>query len=43
VPDAVTADRGYDQVSVEVDLNQLGVELVAIPRNGQLGYGADTC
>jgi IS5 family transposase len=37
VPDAVTADRGYGQASVEIELNQLGVELVSIRRKGQPG------
>ena len=32
VPRAVTADRGYGQPDVERDLNGLGVQTVAIPR-----------
>src|SRR2546421_415195 len=32
VPRAVTADRGYGQLSVERDLQELGVRTVAIPR-----------
>jgi transposase, IS5 family len=35
VPDAVTADRGYGQSSVDDDLHQLGIDLVAIPRKGK--------
>ena len=37
VPDAVTADRGYGQTSVDEALAELGVELVAILRKGQPG------
>ena len=37
VPDAVTADRGYGQTSVDTDLAELGVDLVAILRKGQPG------
>jgi IS5 family transposase len=37
VPDAVTADRGYGQTSVDTELAELGVELVAILRKGQPG------
>jgi IS5 family transposase len=37
VPNAVTADRGYGQASVDEALAELGVELVAIPRKGQPG------
>jgi len=37
VPHAVTADRGYGQASVEVELTDLGVELVAILRKGKPG------
>jgi len=37
VPDAVTADRGYGQASVDADLAKLGVELVAILRKGKPG------
>lgn len=37
VPDAVTADRGYGQASVDVELAALGVELVAILRKGKPG------
>ena len=32
VPRAVTADRGYGQAAVERDLHELGVRIVAIPR-----------
>jgi IS5 family transposase len=32
VPPAVTADRGYGQAAVERDLHDLGVQVVAIPR-----------
>lgn len=35
VPDSVTADRGYGESSVENDLEQLGVSLVAILRKGK--------
>jgi transposase, IS5 family len=35
VPDAVTADRGYGESSVDNDLDQLGVDLVAILRKGK--------
>ncbi len=37
VPDAVTADRGYGQTSVDDALADLGVPLVAILRKGQPG------
>lgn len=37
MPDAVTADRGYGQASVDAELAQLGVETVAIPRKGKPG------
>ena len=37
VPDAVTADRGDGQTSVDDALSELGVELVAILRKGQPG------
>ena len=37
VPDAVTADRGYGQISVDTDLAELGVAFVAILRKGQPG------
>jgi IS5 family transposase len=36
-PDAVTADRGYGLASVDTQLEDLGVDLVAIPRKGQPG------
>jgi IS5 family transposase len=32
VPSAVTADRGYGQPAVERDLHELGVQVIAIPR-----------
>jgi IS5 family transposase len=32
VPRAVTADRGYGQAAVESSLHELGVQVVAIPR-----------
>jgi IS5 family transposase len=35
VPEAVTADRGYGQASVDTDLKDLGVEMIAIPRKGK--------
>lgn len=35
VPDAVTADRGYGQSSVDADLDALGISLVAILRKGK--------
>ena len=35
VPNAVTADRGYGQSSVDNDLDELGVDLVAILRKGK--------
>jgi IS5 family transposase len=35
VPRAVTADRGYGQSSVDDQLSDLGVDLVAIPRKGK--------
>jgi hypothetical protein len=34
VPRAVTADRGYGRAAVERDLHELGVQTVAIPRQG---------
>jgi IS5 family transposase len=37
VPTAVTADRGYGQASVDTELTDLGVDLVAILRKGQPG------
>lgn len=37
VPDAVTADRGYGQASVDLELAELGVDLVAILRKGKPG------
>jgi len=36
-PDAVTADRGYGQASVDTELTNLGIGLVAIPRKGKTG------
>ena len=36
-PQAVTADRGYGEASVERDLHELGVHSVAIPRKGKPG------
>jgi transposase, IS5 family len=35
VPAAVTADRGYGQASVDFELDDLGVELVAVLRKGK--------
>ncbi len=35
VPDAVTADRGYGESSVDKDLRELGIDLVAILRKGK--------
>ncbi len=37
VPDAVTADRGYGEASVDAELVKLGVKLVAILRKGKPG------
>lgn len=37
VPEAVTADRGYGQASVDLELAELGVDLVAILRKGKPG------
>jgi IS5 family transposase len=34
VPHAVTADCGYGRTAVERDLHELGVQTVAIPRQG---------
>ena len=34
VPDAVTADRGYGQSSVDQELDALGIDLIAILRKG---------
>ncbi|MCP3892584.1 MAG: ISNCY family transposase [Desulfobulbaceae bacterium] len=36
IPTAVTADRGYGQTSVDVDLADLGVDLVAVLRKGKV-------
>ena len=36
IPDAVTADRGYGQSSVDVELGDLGVDLVAVLRKGKV-------
>ena len=35
MPRAVTADRGYGQPAFERDLHELGVRIVAIPRQGK--------
>ena len=35
LPNAVTADRGYGQSSVDDQLHELGVDLIAIPRKGK--------
>ena len=35
-PRAVTADRGYGQPAVERDLRSLGVQTIAIPRQGKI-------
>jgi transposase, IS5 family len=35
MPRAVTADRGYGQPAVERDLKQLGVQVIAIPRQAR--------
>jgi IS5 family transposase len=35
MPRAVTADRGYGQPAVERDLRELGVQTIAIPRQGK--------
>lgn len=37
VPDAVTADRGYGEATVDAALTELGVDLVAILRKGRPG------
>ncbi len=36
MPRAVTADRGYGQPAFERDLHELGVRIVAIPRQGKI-------
>ena len=36
VPDAVTADRGYGQSSVDTELEALGVDMVAVLRKGKV-------
>jgi transposase, IS5 family len=36
-PNAVTADRGYGEASVDAELKALGVKTVAIPRKGKPG------
>ena len=36
IPDAVTADRGYGQTSVDTDLGALGVNMVAVLRKGKI-------
>lgn len=36
IPDAVTADRGYGQTSVDIELDALGVELIAVLRKGKV-------
>lgn len=36
VPDAVTADRGYGQTSVDTQLEDLGVDLIAMLRKGKV-------
>ncbi len=38
VPGAVTADRGYGQSSVDTELDDLGVDLVAILRKGKTSH-----
>ena len=37
IPDAVTADRGYGQASVDAELEVLGIVTIAIPRKGKPG------
>jgi transposase, IS5 family len=37
VPKAVTADRGYGEASVEIELKSMGIKHVAIPRRGRPG------
>jgi len=37
VPKSVTADRGYGEASVEMELESMGVKHVAIPRRGRPG------
>ena len=37
IPEAVTADRGYGQASVDPELAALGIVTVAIPRKGKPG------
>jgi IS5 family transposase len=39
VPRVVTADRGYGQAAVERDLHELGVQVVAIPRQATTSPG----
>ncbi len=35
-PDAVTADRGYGQTSVDTELEALGINMVAVLRKGKV-------
>jgi IS5 family transposase len=42
VPGAVTADRGYGQPAVERDLHELGVRMVAIPRQASTSQARRT-
>lgn len=37
IPEAVTADRGYGQASVDAELGALGIITIAIPRKGKPG------
>ena len=41
-PRAVTADRGYGQPAVEHDLGELGVQTIAIPRQGKISPTRET-
>jgi len=42
LPGAVTADRGYGQPVFELDLHDLGVRTVAIPRQGKISAARHT-
>jgi transposase, IS5 family len=42
VPRAVTADRGYGLPAVERDLEELGVQVIAIPRQAKISPGRRT-
>jgi IS5 family transposase len=42
MPRAVTADHGYGQPAVERDLHELGVNTIAIPRQGTTSAASRT-